>query len=515
MLVSEAFSLLYEKVTQHSELMRAVLEDDFRLEEQIPLVSLDILTKILKSQASDGSWNSTCELTANAILAISALARLPWIRGLRIETLAASLSTAKAYLDFHKSEWSQGRYLWVEKVTYASDLLSEAYCVAASVTSALTTEDGEPAEELAQQMDAFYLSSKVLQAMWRSTQLFSRTPLFADMDADMMRIAACQAGYAAGRLRRQRLETFPRKGMSEDKYLMVIPLTWTACNIRLAGRTSKYVESEMIILSMLMFQADEFMEHAVGSFERETEAIRSIIRQLCEISSAESGNVNVDFDLDLAPQKATELINTIREPLARFVKHIMHHPSVTRAPYIIQRRLSIELNTFLQAHITQLEDSRSLERERATPKRTYYNWVRSTSADHTSCPVAFVFYTCLLNSNILEGGQAAFVAEDLCRHLATMCRVYNDYGSLKRDRAENNLSSADFPEIWRQDESVVKHVLMWIAEYERRGLNMALAELRRVRGEDDPVLKALELFIDVTDLYGQIYVQQDIASRMK
>ncbi|CAN8100051.1 unnamed protein product [Discula destructiva] len=515
MLVSEAFALLYNKASHSEGLMQAVLQDDIKLGEQIPLVTLQILMKILESQQADGSWNGVCELTANAVLALSSLAGLPWIQNLNSNKLTASLRSGKAYLGSHRTEWTRGRYLWVEKVTYASNLLSEAYCVAAShlPDSKMKNDDGR--EELVQTSNGFLLPPKLLYGMSKSAQLFSLTPLFADMDADMMRIAECQAAYALGRLQRQHLQIFPRKGMAEDKYLMVIPLSWTACSVRLGGPASFYVNSEMILISMLMFQADEFMEDAVGQFKGDTEHIRTMIRELCwEASNGTADNGETECQI-LREQQDTDLNTNIRAPLARFIKHILHHPSVTRASGTLQKRLAIELDTFLQAHITQLEDSRCLEKDQATPKRTYYNWVRSTSADHTSCPVAFVFYTCLLGSDILEKGKTAYVAEDLCRHLATMCRIYNDYGSLKRDRAEKNLSSADFPEIYGQDDGVVKHVLMWIAEYERRGLNMAMAELKDLCGTDKAVLSALRLFIDVTDLFGQIYVQRDIASRMK
>lgn len=64
----------------------------------------------------------------------------------------------------------------------------------------------------------------------------------------------------------------------------------------------------------------------------------------------------------------------------------------------------------------------------------------------------------------------------------------------------------------------IKDELMWIAEYERKGLNTAMGQLEALIGHDDhgrDLLDALKLFIDVTDLYGLIYLLRDVSPRMK
>ena len=114
------------------------------------------------------------------------------------------------------------------------------------------------------------------------------------------------------------------------------------------------------------------------------------------------------------------------------------------------------------------------------------------------------------------------MAEDLCRHLATLYRQYNDYGSVARDRAEGNLNNIDFPQFGGGPdyadgtgggEAAKKSDLLWLAEYERECLDAAAVKLRdQIPAE---IMDAIDLFARVTDLYGQIYVARDIASRMK
>lgn len=189
--------------------------------------------------------------------------------------------------------------------------------------------------------------------------------------------------------------------------------------------------------------------------------------------------------------------------------------------------------------------------------QSYYDWVRTTPADHTSCPYSFEFFTLLLTSWENEDALVSkenrkvgclsssplvhYLASDVCRHLASLCRQYNDYGSVRRDNAEGSLNSIDFPEFhqgWQQshetkevaqgtpdapcqengkngeDRSKFKKTdhrrseLMKLADYERQCLDHALRRLKPLIYQRTSL--ALQVFVNVTDLYGQIYVVRDI-----
>jgi len=93
------------------------------------------------------------------------------------------------------------------------------------------------------------------------------------------------------------------------------------------------------------------------------------------------------------------------------------------------------------------------------PRTTFFNWVRTTSADHTSCPYSFVFYLCLMGSgsaSLEMNIRQRYNLEDECRHLASMCRQCNDLGSVARDQYEGNLNSVNFPEFAEIDANTVK-----------------------------------------------------------
>lgn len=70
-----------------------------------------------------------------------------------------------------------------------------------------------------------------------------------------------------------------------------------------------------------------------------------------------------------------------------------------------------------------------------------------------------------------------------------MCRQYNDYGSIARDRAERNLDSINFSEFGASGGEVgvdvderLKEELLWIAEYERECLRWVVRRLEVVGG---------------------------------
>jgi hypothetical protein len=223
----------------------------------------------------------------------------------------------------------------------------------------------------------------------------------------------------------------------------------------------------------------------------------------------------------------------IERVLTKFVNFALQHPKVLASPAQLRRWLALELQTFLLAHVTHMEDCEALAQAAdmstgsvtwSKPRTTFFNWVRTTSADHTSCPYSFVFFLCLIGESgwrLDMSTPQRYALEDGCRHLAAMCRQYNDLGSVLRDQEEKNLNSVNFPEFAVEGTDTAatveeltlrkKRDLLAVAEYERRCLGHVMKELEP--SLDARVMDHLELFIQVTDLYGQIYVVRDIGIR--
>lgn len=576
MVLSRALEALF----QDYQLVRQLFDLVGSLREDIPLVALEILGRILRIQKLNGSWDDICEVTAYGVLALSLLATLPYIQQLDISGIVDSITLGKSFLLSNRAKWGKESHLWTGEMAVNSDTLSEAYSISAAFVP-LPSND-QPSDTASVFQEAL-IPDEILRGMRHAGKLVSRTPLFSRYDSYSLRIAELKACFFLRVLQRQPPNVFPQMGKGIRKSSFIIPLALTACSGLHNYVIDISVLYEMLILSVLNFQVDEYMERVVErDFGNSLDDVRMLIQQLfIEVSQESNGSSQRDEkpteflnkseagslisnskapsqgDCDAAKEQAST--EDIRTMLRRFVKHILRHPAVLSSPKTLQARLAWELKTFLLAHVTHAEDNQRLRAQSGSaasdpsgnerdfagaptqfnePGRTFYHWVRSTSADHTSCPFAFIFFNCLLHvadsragqghSSILASARTAYLAEDTCRHLASLCRMYNDLGSVARDADEGNLNSTCFPEFFsRRDTTTAggggpvaaphgdaKAELLWIAEYERRGLMTAMESLGNELGPGR-TMESLRFFVDLTDLYGQIYVLEDVGTRIQ
>ena len=384
----------------------------------------------------------------------------------------------------------------------------------------------------------------------------------------MLKTALIKSYLFLPQLKAIELNIFRRKCVGEGKYLEYIPLTWTACN-NLGAPTSTAILWDMMIIYMLKYQADEYMEAVVGvHFEHNLGPVKSLIERLRQTSrhgppsrkrarsgSEEELNIGLTTLSNSSSEKAGVSLADVEHVLLFFINYVLTHPKAVASPPAIRIRLRQELADFLLTRVTQIEDNARLGRQTAassgapnshfhTSNRTYYDWVHTTFANHTSCPYSFVFFVCLTSTageSCFRTVKQKYLAGDLCRRLATLCRQYNDYGSIARDHAEKNLNSVDFPELntdLRADGAMKeaaatgalidkgalrelrevrevrkKEDLFWLAEYERECLERVVIRLE----QEVPaaIMDRLRLFVNVADLYGQIYVARDVGNWTK
>ncbi|TGO50591.1 hypothetical protein BCON_0180g00170 [Botryotinia convoluta] len=343
--------------------------------------------------------------------------------------------------------WGDTNYIWVEKVTFSSGLLSQAYCIAA-YNEALNFHN-RPHSWSRELMD---LTNVNESAVKRFTKSFSKLPIFGQV------------------LNEARHTVFPRKNMAKDSYLEYIPITWTICNKYFGAFLSNEILWDMMTVSMLKYKVDEFMETAVhDAFNNDLESANCIICRIT-IQSKEKfygKPTSTKFDQSdaaiLADNLETDSINgddanhDIEMILQRFASHIFSNPKVNPQG----AGLAQVLETFIMANSDQIHDnqvlgeynplySRSIEVINfSEPGQTYFDWVHTTSAAHASCLYSFSYFLCLNSFNMSRHGsfstiQQKQLAQDLRGHLAAMCRQYNDIGSVNRDRLEPNPNSINF-----------------------------------------------------------------------
>ena len=112
-----------------------------------------------------------------------------------------------------------------------------------------------------------------------------------------------------------------------------------------------------MLLSMLTFQTDEFLEGALGrNFSGGFGLVRELIEELFDVTS---------HSTDGSSREYTRELDSDKEPLKRFTRRVLQHPAVVRSSGILQARLAAELKTYLLAHVVQARDNRLFSRQQA------------------------------------------------------------------------------------------------------------------------------------------------------
>ncbi|PSN63320.1 Ent-kaurene synthase [Corynespora cassiicola Philippines] len=539
MLLAKAFVMLLSR-WEKGDLKEQDLPTGL-ISERVPVVLMDILIRTLDRQLPNGSWDSMNEITSYALITLASLFRLPWFQSIETE-IADRIWKAREFLERNRSNWSHGKYLWIEKVAYSSSNLSKTYCIAAMKA----TESGQPKEPLGAKVDGLLQApAKTTKAM---VKFFSKIPMFLQTPEWKLNVVVNQALLFVPALHRVRLEIFPRKSVGKDKYLQYIPFTWVSVGNG-SLNLSLDVQWEMMVLSMLIYQVDEFMEAYVAhEITDNLNAVRSIVRHHCQYPLEKGARKRPreewldDHDSALNAHtnsssngSSYHSLQEVDRVLGNFIKTITTQPKVTKSAPWLQQWLSREIEAFLLAHVDHISDCHSLANQHTgtdkslvfrTARSTYFDWVRTTTADTTGGPFAFPFYICLLDvpdKNRMSNIVARYISQDVSRHLATLCRQHNDVGSLSRDLFEKNLNSVNFfefntesnyasstespPDHWKDN---VKKELLEVAEYERSCLDKALFDFETLAGTKMGGL--VRVFVDVTDLYGQLYLAKDISA---
>lgn len=558
---------------------------DGELKDRVGITVFQACLRTLLGQRENGSWNNSIEQTSYGVLILAEARRLSYFEDIQGQLELSIHAAVDFIVSFDERPLD---YLWIEKVTYRSTLLTDAYKLAALKASTFS-RDAAGTNAVGFSIKCKVSSSK----MAGYTNLVQSTPMFSKLPKWEIQASFLEANLFQPLLRARRLEIFPRKNMEEDKYFDMIPFIWALCNNYTRAFASTTFLFDMMVISFLNFQADEFMEGTAGpAFADDLPRLRHLVdsafAQHQHFNGLHNGNGSVpernghgpatdsngsgnangngngpapesNGNGSLSESNGTGEIDEsdVSVPLQRFVRHVLNRADVASASAWDRKRLERELRIYLLSHVAHVEDNAKLARQEQrdtyySTTETFFDWVRTTSSDQTSGPYAFALVCCMMSSSPLCGSSSSssskgsgntecfptvsqkYFAQALCRHLSTMCRMYNDYGSLERDAAEGNLSSLNFPEFAAHSglgpatatatADRKKRELYKLAEYERGCMDEALARLDREAGAAPSLaarraerrkLAIWRVFVDVTDLHGQIYVVRDIASRIK
>ncbi|KAI0009517.1 aphidicolan-16beta-ol synthase [Xylariaceae sp. FL0662B] len=480
----------------------------------------------LLDQNSDGSWNHSLEETAYATLILTEARRLRFFDDIR-EPLQAAIERGITFITSNRARLLN--YIWSDKVSYGSPSITEAYVLAALKAAS---------SPVSESVGSSIWQGNAPMHMDKRVKLFHQTPLLMSLPEWELKASLIEALLFQPLLKDPGLEVLSRKDVQGGTYLMMIPFTWTSCNNRTRTHASASHLWEMMALSFFTYQVDEFMEAVVGpTFEGRMDEFRQLVNVVIMAEQNPQSNSLKNSNGTNGSYMNDPKYENFIASLSRCMDFILENPIVQSSSPHDRKILRHELRDFLLAHSRQVEDNlrfgKEIEQQKVWSSATisFFRWVRTIGADHIAGAFCFAYAVCLIGATLTPAtcrdcfptATDKYLAAAACRHLSTMCRMYNDLGSWTRDRDEGNLSSIHFPEFGGEavDESTKKAVLFGLAQFERACWNDVLRKLEE-NMVDDPDAEAarlggrrmrlIQMFFDVTDIYGQIYVLRDISS---
>ena len=252
MLLAQAFM----KLMQCWEAYELPSFNEQLLQERIVLVAFRSCLRLARTQHSDGSWGSQgpCEETAYAILALLEFGRLPLPSSVGGQVRSA-IVRGRQYLESRKGSYI-AEYIWVEKLLYSAKNISQAYIFTALNAPASPPLDGNRLRSLCTIED---------ENMTKFGEIIRAVPLLASQPLSLIHGSLVEGQLFLPMLHDVRQAVFERTTMTKDKYFRWIPTLWAVANNINGCTLSASVLFDMMRVSVLNFQVDEFMETALGS----------------------------------------------------------------------------------------------------------------------------------------------------------------------------------------------------------------------------------------------------------
>ncbi|KAF8130949.1 hypothetical protein K438DRAFT_1643310 [Mycena galopus ATCC 62051] len=485
------------------------------VQTKAPIALFQILIRILQGQRSDGSWGS-CEETAYALISLTKLAALPFI-SIMHDAIQMAVHSGRDFLTLSltsKQDTGDEVCLWIDKINFRIPTISYSYILAAlHATVAPIPNSASVFGELDR---LIHIPTKRAQEfMHLSRQL----PLLGDCKDWQLLAYAAEGFLYIPMLDEVRGIGFGRESERVEKGpYEYIPVSWTTAN----AMTKKYSSPRncfvLMVISVLIYQVDEFFDFVIQ--EQGTAVLPHLKRSLDKIFNVLTINQDIaNFDCGDGPY--SDMVRYIH----KYVSFIVNYPALQNASYYDKTHLEREIKAYLLALIQQTEDNSIYAAQTSLdtvirPASSYYKWVSTAGSEHGATLAVAAIFICILSPHVdtFPTPQLKFLAQDCITRLAVLGRIWNDWGSMKRDRAERNINGMNFPEFTGMTEEEIKAQMRRISDYERRCLAASLAELRKAAKETmgnaqgDQCVDSLELFFRGCEVFNCIYELKDISA---
>ena len=512
------------------------------LTPSILILLTQVLLRLLSDQNTDGSWGRGHfpEETAYALLALKSISPLSWTElfGGKIQD---SIAMATTFLESKADQWHEANYLWTEKVTYKSSLLSQAYCIAAlkttySIATRVSNYNPNPVQ-----------TTQILEL----ATFLKSLPQFADQESWNLLLSVVEGCFLFSKFQATHIDIFPFEAIY-NRYMMYIPITLVAVNnLRKHGsRLSNEQLWDMIISFSLSYEIEFYIQKQASTLAS-TEILElqdfvsavlsshrskqpSFKRQKIEPSNSSNG-----FDTSIRTngihqsnqcdgiydgnqsdktnkRKATDsTIEAVQSKLAAYVSHITQHSSILSSPARVQARQRQDLKAFLLAHLQSAADQQgpNIQRSNSNPnaslvREPLFSWLHESAAIKTGIPHTFTFLTVITtpeNIILFSTPTSQYYADVLRTHLAAAYRLRDDYDNIETYMMGGKLSSLHWLKETKDTKEYcdkVKSMISDLAAFEDQTWQAALLKLEDELGVGK--LMGMRIYLDFVNIFGRV-----------
>ncbi|KAF7162580.1 hypothetical protein CNMCM5623_007826 [Aspergillus felis] len=487
MLMCEA---LMSYIQRWSEGHLAALPDDL-MKFQLPITLCQALIRTLRTQNQDGSWgiSDSAEETAYALLILKSVASFSFTDMISAEVVNA-ISRGVQFILTKGQRSETDDQLWLDKTLYAIPTVSDSYIMAAVKAEDAADKSAEIPHKLVD------MSTTMVVKM---AEYFSRLP--SQMETPMWVIQASVIEAILFSYKLKMLDVFSTGKALGDKYIKYAACFWILAN----NSSPEYLLSTWIIYSMVelsvgIFQEDELMEKSLANLpDSTTRNITGYIDELCHETAlckdnslhGPSSGTNIS-DVD---EGTLTLLKSIQQNIGVWFRFVLDDNIKPNTSPYDRRELQEELKMATFAATQQAKAHKSLngslphsDTERVTlgTGQTFYNWLHTSAVHDVKSALVSKYLICKIGNggDVFTTAREKYLAEKLWRQISIEGRLWNDLGSIERDRLASNLNSVNFPEFSSpqsiKSDGDVETQLTRLAEYEHKCTLSCLDDLTRI-----------------------------------
>ena len=525
---------------------------DNLMRDRLPVTLIQILNRTLMSETPAETQNPEqhLESIAYAVLTLKTLSSLPWLSSLT-EVVLTSIEQSQQLLRDCRDSWNKPQYLWVEKVTYGSPSLAGAYYLAAVQKIKQSHPWTDKVKHLVQVPE---------KETKKINHLFTKLHCFQNKPAWKIQASVLEGLVFLQQLKVSQANVLAGQQPGKNEYLSFIPCSWVVVNNLEGLFLDTYLLWDMMTLTLGNFRVDEYMETTLANLSaHDIEDAKALIETLCQEPNRKRKSPSSPSDATRAtpakkslianghamtnghdptlsttpppPPPTTTTLSTIHATLAPYIHTLLTHPRIRPAPANTLHTLRTTLATFLSSHLSQSQHNKNFTTQTPPPSSTptsltplyqtttpFPTYMSTTAAPSVSALFSFAYLSCLLGG--LPDPLTRHIGTEFATRVAVMSRLYNDLGSMARDRAEGNVNCVNFREFHGNGDGggeecdgveAVKGRVERVARFEREAVGWVGG---RLAGELEGRRGGVRLFGGVAGLYADVYVVRDLSNRV-